>query len=173
MSFAFVQTRIVGGMDGKRFDDVEDVAGWPSTQNIDLNHPIAKLEISSGWVVDGIAVTYRLDNGKTKRVMHGSDFGPKAHVIDLSCNEVVMAIYGRAGQESCYKKKLIGQIAFLIYDTARLRTRVAGPYGDATHCHEGKPFYVTSPMALSGFTRDGAEGLGLSGLSFTKALGNL
>ncbi|KAF8626609.1 hypothetical protein AX17_006527 [Amanita inopinata Kibby_2008] len=172
-SFAVVRTKLIGGIEGAKFDDFNSVGDCVSLQHINISHPIARIEVSSGWVVDGIAITYRLDAGSTVRIAHGSDFGIYANVIDLTATEIVMAVYGRAGYNSCYRRSMINQISFAIFDTELLSIRTVGPFGDPDNIEEGKPFYTTSPVALSGYAVDGAKTLGLSGLSFTKIIGNL
>ncbi|KAF8629987.1 hypothetical protein AX17_005512 [Amanita inopinata Kibby_2008] len=67
---------------------------------------------------------------------------------------------------------MINEVSFVVFNTERMTLRTAGPFGNANHSNEGKNFYITSPMAISGYAVAESH-LGLSGLSFIKAVGNL
>ncbi|KAI0635434.1 hypothetical protein C8Q77DRAFT_1156721 [Trametes polyzona] len=175
---SYITTSAVGGREGLIFQDVfirvpngNIIISDVEKNQLDLHHPIKRITVSHGWVVDGISVTYQLVGGGVSTFDHGSQF-PHASVIDFDANEVLVGVFGRAGPQAYYKRDLVNNIGFVIYDTAKASTRIVGPFGNGNNSNEGKAFYVSDVIAFGGFAKEAANAsLLLSGLFFYKDAG--
>ncbi|OJT13123.1 hypothetical protein TRAPUB_10327 [Trametes pubescens] len=195
---SYVTTTSVGGRDGYIFQDVyirsadgelasvqsllySALEDWHSESlgnividdhkkdQLDLNRPIKRIAVSNGWIVDGIAITYNLANGKNETLHHGSQF-KNADIIDFDPNEILATVFGRAGRQSFYEREMVNNIGFVIFDTVKGTTRTVGPYGNVNGATEGKPFLCSDVIAFGGFAEN-TDTLGLSGLFFYKDVG--
>ncbi|EPQ53680.1 lectin [Gloeophyllum trabeum ATCC 11539] len=164
---AVVQTQLVGGTDGDIFHDGSALGGWPAMQKIDMAHPIRQIDIFSGWIVDGVTVTYQLQGGSTAKGAHGTS--STRSTVKLSDKETLLAVVGRAGNHSYYKRSVVHQLTFVILDTSNGKVRQEGPFGNEDASNQGEVFHVSGPIALAGYAKNGTDPLGLSGLSFIKA----
>ncbi|KAF8732547.1 hypothetical protein RHS02_07429, partial [Rhizoctonia solani] len=85
-------SRMYGNSDGgggvQAFNDAQP--------DIDPSMPIAEIRIASGWVVDAIHVTYRLKNGGTRTIRHGSNIAGTQ--IPLKKTEYISAAWGKSGR---------------------------------------------------------------------------
>ncbi len=106
------------------------------TNQLDLTHQ-----------VDGIAVTYQLERGEATTLGHGSQFA-NASIVELNgepatvvhthmsmpanthvaaaANEVLVGVFGRAGHHDFYKREMVVDIGFVIFDAAEETTRIVG-----------------------------------------------
>lgn len=166
---AYLHTSLIGGTDGELFNDVLKTTNGDGELILDVNHPIAQITVSHGWIVDGLKVTYRVKLPGVQNVIveHGTQ-KRDAVVIDLKSTEIVLAVYGRAGYQDYYKRKMINSINFIIFDQETI-TRVAGPFGNGNRSNNGTSFHVSNVMAFGGYAKP-AEQCGLAGLSFYKNL---
>ncbi|KAJ3552012.1 hypothetical protein NM688_g4381 [Phlebia brevispora] len=172
---AFMQTALVGdSTPGIPFNDVyfantdgNFFLDDPAKTRIDPNHPIREIRVSSGWIVDGVAVDYNdAQNNRTITMKHGSSF-PGAAKVTLGAQENVISVFGRAGYQTYYKRNMVNSIGFVIFDQERATVRVVGPFGNSNSSNEGTPFSASNVMAFGGFAQETAQ-LGLSGLFFMK-----
>ncbi|KAM5532448.1 hypothetical protein V8D89_013864 [Ganoderma adspersum] len=169
-----VSSLVGGATPGSHFPDVFYMADGgrvvlndAANSILNTTHPIHQIAVSTYWVIDGVSVTYNLEGGNTTAMNHGSSFDPPSAVVDFGENEVLAAVYGRAGYYSYYERTLVGSIAFVIFDTKTEESRTAGPYGDADGAVQGQPFWASDVLALGSFGQDSSS-LGLSGLVFFK-----
>ncbi|KAI0666497.1 hypothetical protein C8Q78DRAFT_934067, partial [Trametes maxima] len=157
----FINTSLVGGRDGTAFNDIYVRGGdgkfgpLPFIETIalmilDTAHPIQQITVSSGWIVDGMAITYQLAGGTTAVLEHGSQF-PTAAVVKLNANERLVGVFGRAGLQSYYRRELISSISFVIFDASTTATRIVGPFGNTNHANQGTAFYHSDVLAFGGF----------------------
>ncbi|EIW53318.1 uncharacterized protein TRAVEDRAFT_23706 [Trametes versicolor FP-101664 SS1] len=173
---SFITTSAVGGLDGHQFQDVHMRASDGSIvvddlgkDPLDVAHPIQKIIVSHGWIVDGIAVTYQLANGDATTIGHGSQFA-NASVVELNATEVLVGVFGRAGWHEYYKREMVVDLGFVVFDAAQETTRIVGPFGNGDESNHGKPFYCSDVLAFGGFAVN-TNHLGLSGLFFFKDAG--
>ncbi|KAI0748921.1 hypothetical protein C8Q74DRAFT_1212442 [Fomes fomentarius] len=176
----YVTSSVVGGRDGYIFNDVyamnyngDFVIDDYGKSVLDKQHPIQSIYISSGWVVDGIAVKYQLKNGENTTLHHGSQFADRKEV-KLQHNEILVGVFGSAGRQGCFgQREFVSKIGFVICDLNTGDIRIAGPYGppkDAKNFWDhGEAFYVSDVLAFGGFAEH-TSNLGLSGLFFFKDL---
>lgn len=131
---------------------------------------IKQISVFSGWVVDGISVTYCLADGTDKIVRHGMyPCPPNEHVIKIEANEVLQSASGKAGYHSYYKTALVNQITFVVKNTATGATRTAGPFGNSDHTNQGNDFQFIGPIVgFGGRSVDGPDALGIKAISFFK-----
>ncbi|KAJ7154329.1 hypothetical protein C8R43DRAFT_1000858 [Mycena crocata] len=166
-----VQTSNFGGAQGTRFNDSEDASNFPNSDPglmIDPQRPIKQLDISAGWVVDGINTTYRMSDGSNKAIRRGSAANANSKVVNLNDNEIVAQICGFAGNYPYYKKSLLIQVSLVILDTQTGALRIEGPFGGGNGTADGAVFSVSNPLCLAGFEVAGSRDLGISGLSIVK-----
>ncbi|RDX43675.1 hypothetical protein OH76DRAFT_1360931 [Lentinus brumalis] len=170
---SFDTTSAVGGRAGTLFQDIYACGadGELPFKSLHLNlaRPIKRITVSSGWILDGFAVTYNTTDGQTTTVEHGSQFSSPA-VIDLNPNEILVSVFGRAGYQSYYKREFISNISFGFFDTVKGTARIVGPFGNSNGANEGKPFLCSEVVAFGGFAESKATE-GLSGLFFHKGVG--
>ncbi|THG98107.1 hypothetical protein EW026_g4019 [Hermanssonia centrifuga] len=143
---AFLQTSLVGGKDGTRFDDV-------FTFVIPM--------------VDGIQITYQLANGGTTTLNHGGQ-SSSAQIIKLSDDESLVGVFGRAGPQTYYKRDMINNIGFVFFNDKTDTVRTVGPFGNSNNSNEGTSFYSSNVFAFGGFAVS-ENALGLSGLFFYRS----
>ncbi|KZT10239.1 uncharacterized protein LAESUDRAFT_809946 [Laetiporus sulphureus 93-53] len=142
---------------------------------LDLNHPITRIELSAGWVLDGLKIHYKLKHPNLRNitVTHG-EFAESADnraTINLQDSEIILAIYGRAGYQNFYKQKLINSINFIIFDQQTSSFRVSDTFGNKPGClneNNGSTFHVSNVMAFAGHDNGGKgeHHHGIVGLSF-------
>ncbi|EIM80957.1 uncharacterized protein STEHIDRAFT_67254, partial [Stereum hirsutum FP-91666 SS1] len=135
---------------------------WPAANKIRRDHPISKIDIFTGWIVDGITVTYDLADGTQKAVQHGSKTVTatvtlNAHYLLFADTEVIADVSGMAGYHNYYKKALVCTISFNILDTKTGIMRVAGPYGNSDKANAGQPYHFSGPFVFAGFADNAAE----------------
>ncbi|EPT05476.1 hypothetical protein FOMPIDRAFT_1094089, partial [Fomitopsis schrenkii] len=65
--------------------------------------------------------------------------------------EVLVGIFGRAGYNTSYKRKMILSIGFTIFDNETATVRVEGPFGNVDDSSQGEPFHVADVMALGAY----------------------
>jgi len=152
VSVALVQSRLFGGDQGRTFNDVEIVGGYPAGMTINVDNPISQVEVLYGAVVDGLSITYNETDGATETVNHGtepgtSDTSLKRNTFTLSSEENIIAITGRAGEDPTYGTRIC-QINFVIYNSSTGKSSVYGPYGSN---NTGTPFRVTANGAFIAF----------------------
>ncbi|KAM5543975.1 hypothetical protein V8D89_002592 [Ganoderma adspersum] len=131
---------------------------------LNTTHPIQKIAVSSGTIVDGLSITYQLEGGKTTAMSHGSVFSPPSSVVSFGAHEVLAAVYGREGYITTYKRNMVNNIAFVIFDTSTEKLRTVGPFGTS---NQGQPFWESDVLALGSFAQNTTH-YGLSGLFFYK-----
>ncbi|KZT57491.1 hypothetical protein CALCODRAFT_483162 [Calocera cornea HHB12733] len=92
---------------------------------------IKSIHLYEGWLVDGISITYHLQNGSTKTANHLGT--AKANVtIDFKSSDVLVGVSGRTGLNGYYHEKpYLNSLSFTIFDHATGKVRVEGPYGVA------------------------------------------
>jgi len=167
---AYIHTSLVGGSDAEQFNDINKLTNADGQLILDVNHPIVQITVSHGWIVDGLKLTYRVNipGVQDVTVEHGTQ-KPNAKVITLKPTEVIVAIYGRAGYQDYYKRKLINSISFVIFDEKSVTSRVEGPFGNGNGSNNGDSFHVANVMAFGGYAKPASQ-CGLAGLSFYKNL---
>ncbi|KAJ3557771.1 hypothetical protein NM688_g1287 [Phlebia brevispora] len=139
----------------------------PNKHTLDVNYPIREIRISSSAVIEGIEVTYSLANAVgAATISHGSRFS-EADKVCISAHETLVGVFGRAGFQTEYERKLITNIGFMLFDSQLAAVRVAGPFGSLDPLCEGEAFYVSDVIAFGGFAQNDKH-LGLSGLFFIK-----
>ncbi|KAJ7246885.1 lectin [Mycena haematopus] len=167
-----VQTSNFGGANGTYFNDNQAATNFPYTDpglTIDPVHPIKQMDIFAGWVVDTITTTYRLSDGTTKVIKHGStQNNNNLNSVVLNDNEIISQICGFAGNDLDYNNSLLIQLKLVIFDTHTGAVRIAGPFGGGHGVSQGKVFSVSNPLALAGFETAGSAQTGISGLSIVK-----
>ncbi|PIL32642.1 hypothetical protein GSI_05346 [Ganoderma sinense ZZ0214-1] len=138
-----------------------------ANNTLNSTYPIHQISVSSGWIVDGISVSYNLQGGEpeTAIVSHGSVFNPPNGVVTFGANEVLAAVYGREGYHTTYKRDMITNIAFVVFNTNTEQYRTAGPFGNGDGSNQGQPFWTSDVLALGSFGQS-TPSLGLSGLLF-------
>ncbi|KAH7337938.1 hypothetical protein B0J17DRAFT_660126 [Rhizoctonia solani] len=90
---------------------------------------ISEIKIVSGWVIDGFHVTYRLKNGGTRTVMHGSNRAGAQ--VFLKRTEYISAIWGRSGRADNgqpWMGDCVQQLTFEITDSATGAKRNTGSW---------------------------------------------
>ncbi|KAI0710573.1 hypothetical protein C8Q76DRAFT_67615 [Earliella scabrosa] len=172
----YINSAVVGGRAGYIFNDIfamghdgNFLVDDYNKNTLDKVHPIQRITISSGWVVDGISVTYQLDNGNNVTLHHGSQWKNPTAEIRFGPNEILVGVFGRAGMQRFYKREMVNQIGFVICDLGTCEIRKVGPYGNANNSNDGTVFYTSDVLAFGGFAEH-TDHLGLSGLFFFKDL---
>ncbi|KAF8124402.1 hypothetical protein K438DRAFT_2002728 [Mycena galopus ATCC 62051] len=169
-----VQTSNFGGAQGTSFNDNATASNFPNVDpglTINPTHPIKKVDIRSGWVVDSITTTYALSDGSTKVIRRGSgDSGGTLHSVVLNDNEIISQISGFAGPFEFYHNSLLIRVQLVIFDTHTGAVRVVGPFGgDGQYgLAQGRLFSVSTPLAFAGFETAGSQQTGISGISIVK-----
>ncbi|KAH9913699.1 uncharacterized protein BXZ73DRAFT_106878 [Epithele typhae] len=174
---SYLGTALIGGSQGTLNDGLlflnsggNLVLNDTGKDTLNASNPVKKIDIAHGWVVDGINVTYRLTSGGTSVVSHGTVLSPPSSSVTLGDNEVLVAVFGRAGMHSYYKRELVNSIGFVIFDTVGIKTRTAGPFGNGDGTNQGKAFYTSDVLAFGSFTTTNgtSAAMGLSGLMVYK-----
>ncbi|KAG9076724.1 hypothetical protein FRC06_009348, partial [Ceratobasidium sp. 370] len=159
-------SRMYGGSDrgggASAFDDTQ----------ADL-HPtmsIADIFVVSGWVVDAIHVVYRLKNGGSRRVNHGSNRAGSQIVVGPT--EYVSAVWGRSGRADngqTWMGDCVQQISFEITNSTNGAKRTAGPYGQAFKLSAAATTNILwrgRLLCFGGTANNGASQVGLRGIKF-------
>ncbi|KAH9913697.1 uncharacterized protein BXZ73DRAFT_106876 [Epithele typhae] len=134
---------------------------------LNTTHPIKNIDISCGWIVDGVTITYQVaGTGGSSVLSHGSVFSPPSSSVAIGATEIVAAVFGRAGYQTYYEREMINNVGFVIFDTDKATTRIAGPFGNGDNSNQGAPFYASDVLAFGSFAVPGSSALGLSGLFF-------
>jgi len=170
----YICTPLVGGVNGTKFDDLQEIGELRGQIPLDVSHPINRIEVSHGWIVDGLKIYYQrlLLGGESPKdslvtvCQHGTE-KRDASVIDLKSTEIIKSVFGRAGYQKHYQRDMINSIGFVIFDDRTCTTRVAGPFGNENGSSDGEPFHVANIVAFGGYARPAAE-CGLAGLKFYK-----
>ncbi|KIJ46834.1 hypothetical protein M422DRAFT_778290 [Sphaerobolus stellatus SS14] len=149
LNVALIQSPVFGGTDGKHFNDIQDVAGFPASLTIKTTNAISSIVVYHGGLVDGIQVTYNETGGTAKGTkQHGSiDNSLNKDTITFSQTQSIIAISGRAGTTG-YGNRVI-QLSFTVYDSSNGKMQVYGPYGNSA---VGPAFHVTANGAFVGFS---------------------
>ncbi|QRV92105.1 hypothetical protein RhiJN_20123 [Ceratobasidium sp. AG-Ba] len=112
--------------DGKTFDDLKKYGAV-----LNLRYPIKCIEVWHDEIVEGIQVTYNLNNNCTVPVLHGSKVSNISPTrIDLNENETVVEITGIHG-EACPKTQLGDRINLLDF---KVYNKKAGMYRNSGTC---------------------------------------
>ncbi|KAH9921863.1 uncharacterized protein B0H18DRAFT_1121164 [Fomitopsis serialis] len=156
---------------------------------VNTQNPIRRVAVSYGEVVDGLKIWYQLRRPGTELVAveHGSQFSG-ATVVELQPSEILLAVFGRAGYQNSYKRKMVNSIGFVIFDQSSLAVRVEGvsaavtlfttayacilhslSVSNSNKSNNGEPFHVANVMAFGGYAKPTTQ-YGLAGLSFYKDL---
>ncbi|KAG8701205.1 hypothetical protein FRC11_012380, partial [Ceratobasidium sp. 423] len=161
-------SRMYGNSDGgggvQAFNDAQP--------DLDPAMSISEIRIFSGWVVDGFHVTYRLKNGGTRTVMHGSN-GSGAQIF-LKRTEYVSAIWGRSGRADNgqpWYGDCIHQLTFEITDSATGAKRNTGTYGLAFKLSPAATTNISwrgRLLCVAGTANNGAAQVGLRGIKFVQ-----
>ncbi|KAH9926582.1 uncharacterized protein BXZ73DRAFT_102842 [Epithele typhae] len=170
---SYLGTALVGGSQGTLNDGLLFLNGAGNLvlndsgkNTLNASNPVKKIDLAHGWVVDGITVTYRLANGGTSVVTNGTVLSTPVSSVTLGDTEVLVGVFGRAGMHSYYNRELVTSIGFVIFDTAKITTRTAGPFGNGDGSNQGKAFYTPDVLAFGSFTTTNgtSAAMGLSGL---------
>ncbi|CAE6468401.1 unnamed protein product [Rhizoctonia solani] len=133
---------------------------------------ISEITIPSGWVVDGFHVTYRLKNGGTRKVMHGSNRAGAQ--IFLKRTEYISAAWGRSGRADNgepWMGDCIHELTFEITDSATGAKRNTGTYGKAFKLSPAATTNISwrgRLLCVAGAANNGASQVGLRGLKFVQ-----
>ncbi|KAH9831521.1 uncharacterized protein C8Q71DRAFT_861552 [Rhodofomes roseus] len=177
MSSAYIHTSLVGGSAGSAFIDmVALVDGAHDGQLIlDTKNPIRRIGIQHDKVVEGLQTWYQIKpefqtgGNPLLAVAHGTYTTTSPTIVELNANEIVLAVFGRAGYQTFYERKLVNSLGFVIYDQSTLAVRVEGPFGNSDGSNDGESFNISDPMAFGGYAQTSGP-LALSGLSCYKGL---
>ncbi|KAJ2915203.1 hypothetical protein MD484_g5209, partial [Candolleomyces efflorescens] len=164
-NLAIVQSSLVGDSKGNQFNDIQEVVGFPASMTINASHPLSKITLMHGGVVDGIEIEYAMDDGQTTKVSHGtsteaSNPGLNKSTVTLADRENIVAISGIHG--SCQYGIRVSQLSFAIYDSGSGQMRIAGPFGGA-ETDSPQRFHVTANgtfVAFGGFAVNTNTSLG-------------
>ncbi|CCO35929.1 hypothetical protein BN14_10050 [Rhizoctonia solani AG-1 IB] len=165
---AYDISRMYGNSDGgggvQAFNDAQP--------DLDPTMSISEINIVSGWVVDGFHVTYRLKNGGTRKVMHGTN--RSGAQVFLKRTEYISAIWGRSGRadngEPWYGD-CVQQLTFEITDSATGAKRNTGTYGQAFKLSPAATTNISwrgRLLCVSGTANNGAAQVGLRGIKFVQ-----
>ncbi|CAE6458505.1 unnamed protein product [Rhizoctonia solani] len=161
-------SRMYGNSDGaggvQAFNDAQP--------DLDPVMSISEIRIVSGWVVDGFHVTYRLKNGGTRTVMHGSNRAGAQ--VFLSRTEYISAIWGRSGRadngEPWYGD-CVQQLTFQITNSVTGAQRNTGTYGQAFKLSPAATTNISWSgrlLCVAGTANNGASQVGLRGIKFVQ-----
>ncbi|KAJ7458325.1 hypothetical protein B0H11DRAFT_2061720 [Mycena galericulata] len=167
-----IQTSNFGGAQGTRFNDSEEASGFPASQGgifIDPQRPIKEMEIFGGWCIDAIKTTYRMSDGTTKTIQHGSAVSANLTRVALGEHEIISQICGFAGTYPHYQCSTVIALTLVITDTVSGLVRIVGPIGGWNGNANGQFFSVSNPMCFAGFEKAGSVELGICGLSIIKS----
>ncbi|KAF8601205.1 hypothetical protein BDV93DRAFT_558700 [Ceratobasidium sp. AG-I] len=159
-----------GGSDVTRgilFNDARDL-------DIDFDRPIVKVIVTSGWVVDGIKITYRLRNGSTQTVAHGTTGYNNDVTLTLNDNEYISAATGKsghAGNGEPWMGDCVQQLELRITNSVTGAQRTYGPRGTAQGLSADSTTMIPWSgrlIAFAGSADNNAGQVGLRGISFVK-----
>ncbi|KAF8598483.1 hypothetical protein BDV93DRAFT_609831 [Ceratobasidium sp. AG-I] len=160
-------------------DGTSTTTSFDDTANdLKTPHSINKIEFNSGWVLDGMRVTYSTVPGLERQVVHGtfspSNVGDK--VVSLGANEYVSkaeGVHGRPNGQYDYGD-CIQKIQFTIKNSETGQQRTAGPFGSAQSLkpQDAKSFSWEGHLyAFAGRADNTLGQVGLKGLSFVERSG--
>ncbi|KAF8671459.1 hypothetical protein RHS04_08242 [Rhizoctonia solani] len=161
-------SRMYGNSDGgggvQAFNDAQP--------DIDPAMPIAEIRIASGWVVDAIHVTYRLKNGGTRTIRHGSNVAGTQ--IPLKKTEYISAAWGKSGRadngEPWYGD-CIHQLTLEITDAATGAKRNTATFGLAFKLSPAATTNISwrgRLLGIAGTANNNAPQVGLRGIKFVQ-----
>jgi len=166
-SVALLQYKITGASTNQAFDDARDpgVVNWPIQFQLNADHPISKIDIHHGGIVDSLAITYQLTTGDLVERRHGGK-GGSLSTVTIKPNEALIAISGRTGLHPYYHLDYLFEISFIIFDVVTQETRVEGPFGNGSKITTGTVFYVPRPVAFAGYIQSNEpKRIGVASLS--------
>ncbi|CAE6431384.1 unnamed protein product [Rhizoctonia solani] len=161
-------SRMYGNSDGgggvQAFNDAQP--------DLDPAMSISEIKIVSGWVVDGFHVTYRLKNGGTRTVIHGSNRAGAQ--VFLKRTEYISAVWGRSGRadngEPWYGD-CVQQLTFEITDSATGARRNTGTYGQAFKLSPAATTNISwrgRLLCVAGTANNGSAQVGFRGIKFVQ-----
>ncbi|KAB5587909.1 hypothetical protein CTheo_8649 [Ceratobasidium theobromae] len=167
---AYVVSPQFGGSDLKRGELFND-----ARLGLDVRHPIVSVAIASGWVIDGIQVTYRLRNGQTQTVSHGS-IRSSGNTLTLNDNEYISEVNGKSGvadNREPWMGDCVQQLSIVVRNSVTGAQRTFGPFGTARGLAESATTRISWSgrlLAFAGRADDSAGQVGFRGISFVEAL---
>jgi len=163
-------TDLYGSTDGNQdFNDFATTLGGlvpPTTLNIDTKHPIHKLVIQAGHLVDGIQTTYKYADGTHETIAHGVRVGtiPHAtHTLELTDTQSIVGVSGKVGPTDY----AIYRISFSVLDTKDMSYHNFGPWGTQNSKHSKDFSFSGTLLAFAGTKTGGQEDTGLNSIAFT------
>jgi len=127
------------------FNDWTELEDAKSSTHIDR---MTRIEVSHGDVVDGIRVTYKLNNGTDIVKTHGGTW--RLAPVILTASEVLSEVLGRHGDTGNGWGIEIQEISFVILDKRKGSSRVCGPWGNgrarSVNMACGEPFQVSGEI---------------------------
>jgi len=181
ISFAERFTGIINGLGGysvsRQFggSDISRGATFnDSNLGLDPQRPIVNLTIISGWVIDGFKVTYRLKNGQTQTVTHGTVGSRSGETLTLYDNEYIYSASGKSGHANNgepWMGDCVQQLALGIKNSVTGAQRTYGPFGTARDLAASATTTISWNGRLQSFAgrADNSAGqVGLRGISFVQ-----
>jgi len=169
MSINVTQTLSFGVHEGTAFNDATTLGGFPQTQKIKA---IKQIRLSVGWLVDGMEVTYQMNDGSTKVANHLGNSQP-TKTITFNANELLIGVTGKTTLPNYYSNMpYLNYMRFTIMDTHTGAVRVEGPFGNGAGDakYTGKTFAVSGPiLAFAGQEHSGGDPANALTLSFLKS----
>ncbi|KAB5587988.1 hypothetical protein CTheo_8570 [Ceratobasidium theobromae] len=170
---AYVVSRQYGGSNlnrGELFNDAR--------LGLDVQRSIISMTITSGWVIDGIQVTYRLKNGQTQTVSHGS-IRSSGNTLILNANEYISEVYGKSGfadNREPWMGDCVQQLSIVVRNSVTGAQRTYGPFGTARGLAESATTRISWSgrlLAFAGHADNSAGQVGFHGIAFVEALADL
>ncbi|KAG8711778.1 hypothetical protein FRC08_015459 [Ceratobasidium sp. 394] len=152
-----------------------------SAYELDITRSITKVEFNTGWVVDGMRVTYNTTNGAERVIPHGTfsvaNVGDQFFTVgDSEYISKVEGVHGSPNGAYDYGD-CIQKIQFTIKNSSTNQERVTPYYGLANNLPPGNavPFSWEGRLySFGGLTKDSDNtGVGLKALSFNKHTGQV
>ncbi|EJT98367.1 hypothetical protein DACRYDRAFT_24432 [Dacryopinax primogenitus] len=169
MASNLTQTLSFGVHEGAAFNDATTLGGFPNTQGI---KSIKQIRLMAGWLIDGMEVTYQMNDGSTKADNHLGTGKPNV-TINFNDDEVLVCVTGKTTLPGYYQNKpYLCYLKFVIVNTASGNIRVEGPFGNGAGDakYTGKTFSVAGPiLAFAGQSISGNEPANALTLSFLKS----
>ncbi|KAB5589616.1 hypothetical protein CTheo_6933 [Ceratobasidium theobromae] len=141
--------------------------------DLDVQHPIVNVTITSGWVIDGITVTYRLRNGQTQTIGHGTT-RTSSDTLTLNENEYISAVNGKSGSANNgepWMGDCVQQLTLVVRNSVTGAQRTYGPFGTAKGLSGSATTWISwsgQLLAFAGRANDSAGQVGLRGIAFVQ-----